>query len=60
MAVPKKRKSKTKTRQTKAVWKNKAVKVAEKSLSLAKSVLTGNSKFFYTASNSKASDSENT
>jgi len=41
MAVPKKRTSKTKTRIRKAVWKRKAEKAAEKSLSLAKSVLQG-------------------
>nr|YP_009497766.1 ribosomal protein L32 [Acanthoceras zachariasii]YP_009497817.1 ribosomal protein L32 [Acanthoceras zachariasii]AWT40479.1 ribosomal protein L32 [Acanthoceras zachariasii]AWT40530.1 ribosomal protein L32 [Acanthoceras zachariasii] len=41
MAVPKKRTSKTKTRSRKAVWKSKANKAAQKSLSLAKSVLQG-------------------
>lgn len=41
MAVPKKRTSKSRTRTRKAVWKNKAKKVGQKSLSLAKSILNG-------------------
>ena len=41
MAVPKKRTSKTKKNARKAVWKRKADKAAQKSLSLAKSVLQG-------------------
>ena len=41
MAVPKKRTSKTKKNSRKANWKRKANKVAQKSLSLAKSVLQG-------------------
>ena len=41
MAVPKKRTSKTKRNTRKATWKRKAHKEAQKSLSLAKSVLQG-------------------
>ena len=41
MAVPKKRTSKAKTRARKANWKRKSFKAAQKSLSLAKSMLRG-------------------
>jgi large subunit ribosomal protein L32 len=41
MAVPKKRTSKAKTRARKANWKRKAFFAAQKSLSLAKSMLRG-------------------
>ena len=41
MAVPKKRTSKAKKNSRKANWKRKAAKSAQKSLSLAKSVLQG-------------------
>ena len=41
MAVPKKRTSKAKKNTRKSVWKKKADKAAQKSLSLAKSVLQG-------------------
>ena len=41
MAVPKKRTSKSKKNSRKANWKKKADKAAQKSLSLAKSVLQG-------------------
>jgi large subunit ribosomal protein L32 len=41
MAVPKKRTSKAKRNARKANWKRKARKTAQKSLSLAKSVLRG-------------------
>ena len=41
MAVPKKRTSKAKTRARKANWKRKGYKAAQKSLSLAKSMLRG-------------------
>ena len=48
MAVPKKRTSKSKKNARKAKWKNKADKAAQKSLSLAKSVLQGkNTSFIY-------------
>lgn len=48
MAVPKKRRSKSKKRIRKAIWMNKAKGQAEKALSLAKSILTGKAKgFFY-------------
>jgi len=39
MAVPKKRTSKARTSTRKAVWKAKARKASQKSLSLAKSIL---------------------
>jgi large subunit ribosomal protein L32 len=39
MAVPKKRTSKSRTNKRKAVWKAKARKASQKSLSLAKSIL---------------------
>lgn len=41
MAVPKKRTSKSKKNTRKANWKRKAYKAAQKSLSLAKSMLRG-------------------
>tara|TARA_B100000767_G_scaffold257923_1_gene266195 strand:+ start:153 stop:317 length:165 start_codon:yes stop_codon:yes gene_type:complete len=41
MAVPKKRTSKAKKRTRKSNWKREANKAAQKSLSLAKSVLQG-------------------
>ena len=41
MAVPKKRTSKSKKNARKSNWKRKANKAAEKSLSLAKSILRG-------------------
>lgn len=41
MAVPKKRASKSKTKSRKANWKRKAYLSAQKSMSLAKSVLSG-------------------
>lgn len=49
MAVPKKRQSKTKTRQRKANWKRQSYFAAQKSLSLAKSMLRGKpTSFVYT------------
>jgi large subunit ribosomal protein L32 len=41
MAVPKKRTSKSKKNSRKAKWKRKGYKTAQKSLSLAKSMLRG-------------------
>lgn len=41
MAVPKKRTSKSKKNARKANWKRKTYKAAQKSLSLAKSMLKG-------------------
>ena len=41
MAVPKKRTSKSKKNSRKANWKKKSYKAAQKSLSLAKSILQG-------------------
>ena len=46
MAVPKKRTSKAKKNIRKSVWKHQASSEALKALSLARSVLTGNSKSF--------------
>lgn len=46
MAVPKKRTSKSKKNSRKATWKRKADKTAQKALSLAKSVLRGQSTSF--------------
>lgn len=46
MAVPKKRTSKSKSK--KSIWKRKAVLNSQRSLSLAKSILTNkNTSFFY-------------
>ena len=46
MAVPKKRTSKAKKNARKANWKRKASKAAQKSLSLAKSMLRGKTTSF--------------
>ena len=46
MAVPKKRTSKAKKNARKANWKGKASKTAQKSLSLAKSMLRGKTTSF--------------
>lgn len=46
MAVPKKRRSKSKRNMHRAVWKGKAKLQAERALSLGKSVLTGQSASF--------------
>jgi large subunit ribosomal protein L32 len=46
MAVPKKRTSKSKKNSRKANWKRKVYKVAQKSLSLAKSILRGKTTSF--------------
>ena len=46
MAVPKKRTSKSKKRARKANWKRKAQVAAQKSLSLAKSMLSGKTTSF--------------
>ena len=46
MAVPKKRTSKTKTKTRKANWKRKTYYSAQKSLSLAKSILRGETTSF--------------
>lgn len=48
MAVPKKRKSKSKTNSRKHVWKRQASKEAAKAISLAKSILSDSpSSFVY-------------
>jgi large subunit ribosomal protein L32 len=46
MAVPKKRTSKAKKNSRKANWKRKGYKAAQKSLSLAKSLLQGKTTSF--------------
>ena len=46
MAVPKKKKSKSKRNQRHAVWKGKAAIAAQKAISLGKSVLTGKAQGF--------------
>ena len=46
MAVPKKKKSKSKRNQRHAVWKAKAALAAQKAMSLGKSVLTGKAQGF--------------
>ena len=46
MAVPKKRTSKSKKNSRKANWKRKGYKAAQKSLSLAKSMLKGKTASF--------------
>ena len=46
MAVPKKKKSKSKRNHRHAVWKGKAVLAAQKAISLGKSVLTGKAQGF--------------
>jgi len=46
MAVPKKRTSKSKKNSRKANWKGKGYKAAQKSLSLAKSMLRGKTTSF--------------
>tara|TARA_Y100000589_G_C27177775_1_gene639478 strand:+ start:1519 stop:1692 length:174 start_codon:yes stop_codon:yes gene_type:complete len=46
MAVPKKKKSKSKRNQRHAVWKAKASDSAKKALSLGKSILTGKAQGF--------------
>jgi large subunit ribosomal protein L32 len=46
MAVPKKRTSKSKKNARKANWKKKGYKTAQKSLSLAKSMLRGKTTSF--------------
>lgn len=46
MAVPKKRTSKSKKNSRKANWKRKGYKAAQKSFSLAKSILRGRKNSF--------------
>jgi len=47
MAVPKKKRSKSKRSMHRAVWSGKARLQAQRALSLGKSVLTGRSESFY-------------
>ncbi len=58
MAVPKKKTSKAKKRQRKAVWARKAKSQAERALSLGKSILTGRSTFYYPAAEEDGDDEE--
>ena len=46
MAVPKKKKSKSKRNHRNAVWKGKAALAAQRAISLGKSVLTGKAQGF--------------
>ena len=46
MAVPKKKKSRSKRNHRHAVWKGKAALAAQKAISLGKSVLTGKAQGF--------------
>lgn len=48
MAVPKKRTSKSKSKSKKSIWKRKALFTSQRSLSLAKSILSDkNNSFIY-------------
>ena len=58
MAVPKKRLSKVKRNSRKANWKKKSKNAAEKSLSLAKSMLKGKSTSFIYSLYSNDEESE--
>ncbi|MEN9208341.1 MAG: 50S ribosomal protein L32 [Gloeomargarita sp. GMQP_bins_120] len=58
MAVPKKKTSKARKRQRKAVWKRQALFEAQKALSLAKSILTGRSRSFYYPTDEEETDEE--
>ena len=58
MAVPKKKKSKSKRNQRHAVWKAKASGEAQKALSLGKSVLTGKAQGFVYPIDEEESESE--
>lgn len=57
MAVPKKRTSKAKRNSRKANWKRKSHKIAEQSLSLAKSLLQNKkTSFIYAIKDNKESE----
>lgn len=57
MAVPKKRTSRSKSKSRKSVWMNKAIFSSCKSLSLAKSLMSGRStSFIYSKSLDEYSD----
>jgi large subunit ribosomal protein L32 len=58
MAVPKKKKSRSKRDMRKAHWKRKASVEAEKALSLGKSILTGRSKSFVYPSDEEEEDDD--
>jgi len=59
MAVPKKRKSKAKKNARKANWKRKGFKAAQKSFSLAKSMLRGKpTSFVYSIDDEDENDNE--
>ena len=57
MAVPKKKKSKSKRNHRHSVWKGKAALAAQKAISLGKSVLTGKAQgFVYPIDDEEESD----
>ena len=58
MAVPKKRKSKAKKNARKANWKRKGFKAAQKSFSLAKSMLRGKPTSFVYSIDDDENDNE--
>ena len=58
MAVPKKKTSKTKRDQRRAVWKRQATFEARKALSLGKSILTGRSTFVDSTKQEEEEDEE--
>ena len=60
MAVPKKRTSKSKSKSRKAQWKRKAYLQSKKSISLAKSLLTGRSTSFIYINTSNSEMEEQT
>jgi large subunit ribosomal protein L32 len=58
MAAPKKKTSNAKRDQRRAHWNRKAALAAQKALSQGKSILTGNSTFFYPTKDEDDEDEE--
>ncbi|MGB0560442.1 MAG: 50S ribosomal protein L32 [Spirulinaceae cyanobacterium] len=58
MAVPKKKTSNAKRDQRRAHWNRKAALAAQRALSQGKSVLTGNSTFYYPSDEDDDDDDE--
>lgn len=58
MAVPKKKTSNTKRNQRRAHWNRKAAKAAQRALSQGKSILTGDSTFYYPTKDDDEDDDE--
>jgi len=58
MAVPKKKTSKAKRDQRRAVWKRQAAVEARKAISLGKSITTGRSTFVYPTKEEENEDEE--